>query len=78
MSQEKIPQPKGGYVTTGWRAICSHTDAPTVPCVVLDPFSGSGTVAVVARKAGRRASLIDVKPEYCEMAVEHIRQGVLL
>jgi len=63
--------------TTGWRPSCKH-EAPTQPCVVLDPFGGSGTVAVAARKAGRRAILIDLSGEYCELAIERIRQGVLV
>jgi DNA modification methylase len=45
---------------------------------ILDPFGGSGTVGVVARKAGRRAVLIDLSPAYCEMARERFRQAVLV
>ena len=36
--------------------------------VVLDPFLGSGTTAVVARELGRRYVGIDCVAEYCEMA----------
>jgi site-specific DNA-methyltransferase (adenine-specific) len=36
--------------------------------VVLDPFIGSGTTAVVARSLGRSYVGIDVNAEYCEMA----------
>lgn len=36
--------------------------------VVLDPFLGSGTTAVVAEKSGRSFIGIDVNPEYVEMA----------
>ena len=43
------------------------------PGVVLDPFGGSGTVGRVARRLGRRFILIDIKPEYCEMARRRIR-----
>ncbi len=39
---------------------------------VLDPFAGSGTVGVVAQRLGRNATLIDAKPEYCELARERI------
>ena len=36
--------------------------------VVLDPFSGSGTTAIVAKQLGRAYIGIDTNPEYCEMA----------
>jgi DNA modification methylase len=35
---------------------------------VLDPFGGSGTVAMVAAELGRDSIYIDLKPEYVEMA----------
>lgn len=35
---------------------------------VLDPFGGSGTTAVVAAETGRRYVLIELNPEYAEMA----------
>ncbi len=41
--------------------------------IVLDPFSGSGTVGVVAQRLGRSATLIDAKPEYCKLARERIK-----
>jgi DNA modification methylase len=34
---------------------------------VLDPFAGSGTVGVVAKKFGLSAILIEVVPEYVEI-----------
>lgn len=46
--------------------------APFVPGVCMDPFGGSGTLAVEARKLGRKAILIDISPEYCDMAVRRI------
>lgn len=39
---------------------------------VLDPFAGTGTVGVVARKLGRKAILIDLIPDYCRLMVERI------
>ena len=39
---------------------------------VLDPFLGSGTTALVARRLGRRYVGIDCIPEYCEMARRRI------
>lgn len=45
--------------------------------LVLDPFSGAGTVAVVARRLGRKAIGIDLKAEYNEMAARRLAQDVL-
>jgi DNA modification methylase len=39
---------------------------------VLDPFSGSGSVGVVALKHGRRYIGIDLNPEYIQMARRRI------
>lgn len=36
--------------------------------VVLDPFGGSGTTAIVAKRLGRDFRHIDINPEYCDMA----------
>lgn len=44
---------------------------------VLDPFSGSGTTAKMARLMGRKAIGIEVNREYCDIAVERLRQRVL-
>lgn len=38
------------------------------PGIVLDPFAGSGTVGIVARKLLRDYILIDLKQDYVEMA----------
>ena len=36
--------------------------------LVLDPFLGSGTVAVVAQQEGRHFIGFEVVPEYCDFA----------
>lgn len=45
----------------------------TVPCEVLDPFSGSGTTLLVAAKNGRDAVGVELKPEYVAIAVGRLR-----
>lgn len=57
--------------TTGWRPTCTH-DAPVVPCVVLDPFLGSGTTALVADQLGRNAIGIELNAEYVEISRRRI------
>ena len=43
--------------------------------VVLDPFLGSGTTAVVATKLGRSWLGIDCATEYCDMARRRLQQS---
>lgn len=42
--------------------------------VVLDPFGGSGTSLVFARKHGFRAIGIDIKKDFCQSMVEHLEE----
>lgn len=37
--------------------------------IVLDPFGGSGTVSMMARKLGRNSIYIDINPEYRQLAL---------
>jgi len=45
--------------------------------VVLDPFSGSGTTAKMARETGRRFIGIEVNPEYVEISRKRLAQQAL-
>ena len=45
--------------------------------VVLDPFGGSGTTALVARKLHRKAVLIELNSEYCELTSQRLAQQSL-
>lgn len=60
--------------TLGWQQACSCPTADPVPCVVLDCFGGSGTTGLVADRLGRDAILVELNPEYCEMARRRIEQ----
>lgn len=42
--------------------------------LVLDPFSGSGTTGIAAKRAGRDYILGDMNPEFVQMAIERINQ----
>jgi DNA modification methylase len=50
--------------TTGWKPTCDHTHTHTMPCVVLDPFGGSGTTAQVALALGMRPTVIELNSDY--------------
>lgn len=45
--------------------------------IVLDPFSGSGTTAKMAKHNGRRWIGIEVNSEYVDIANKRLEQGVL-
>lgn len=63
--------------TLGWQPNCS-CNAKAVPCVVLDPFGGSGTVGAVAERLGRNSILIELNPEYVKLAKHRTAQNGLL
>lgn len=45
---------------------------------ILDPFAGSGTTAIAARKLGRASVLIEQDTDYCRMAADRLSQLSLL
>jgi DNA modification methylase len=45
--------------------------------IVLDPFSGSGTTAKMARELGRHYIGIEINPDYCEIAKKRLAQQLL-
>lgn len=48
--------------------------APTEPCIVLDPFMGSGTTAAVARKLKRDYLGIELNPGYGDLIEQRIME----
>jgi len=72
------PNPGGGVgndrrsrLEKGWSASCTH-DAALVPATLLDPFGGADTTALVADRLGRDCILIELNPDYAEMARKRI------
>lgn len=57
------PTRSGEYVCS-----CADTSAPSTPGIVLDPFGGSGTVALVASLLGRDSISIDLSADYNRLA----------
>ncbi|MGH7122140.1 MAG: DNA-methyltransferase [Acetobacteraceae bacterium] len=68
-----VPRMNKETSTTGFRPSCSCPPAEPVPCSVLDPFSGAGTVALVADRLQRDSVGIELSEAYVEMARERLR-----
>jgi len=51
-------------ITVGWAPMCECEVNEVRPCVVLDPFVGSGTTCAVSVKLGRRSWGIDLSETY--------------
>ena len=58
--------------TRGWRPSCRCTSRRRMPCLVLDPFCGSGTSLVVAKRLGRQFLGIELNPRYVVLARRRI------
>jgi hypothetical protein len=52
---------------TGWEPTCQCQAGDPIPQIVLDPFAGSGTTAMCALQAGRRAIGTELNPEYLQL-----------
>jgi DNA modification methylase len=50
-----------------WRCIKMHSDKG---CIVLEPFSGSGTTIIAAEQTERRCYAMELSPVYCDLAVK--------
>ncbi len=50
--------------TVGWRKMCGCLTDEVMPCIVLDPFVGSGTTVATAMQLGRAGIGIDLSETY--------------
>src|SRR5215469_784331 len=61
---ERITSTTGGNIgaheTIGWKPTCKCSTEEVRPCVVLDPFAGSGTTGRVATALRRQPILVDL------------------
>lgn len=69
---EHHPAEKSSDLAVQLIAWCSD-DTDTV----LDPFMGSGTTLVAAKRLGRKAIGIELEEKYCEIAAKRLQQEVL-
>ena len=50
----------------------------TTAQIILDPFMGSGTTAIAAKNLKRKYIGIEISPEYCELAENRIKNGMII
>jgi hypothetical protein len=58
---------------TGYACGCPVPAAPVRPAVVVDPFGGTGTTALVASVLGRTGITVDRSLDYCRLAAWRTR-----
>ncbi len=73
VSAKKVGHPAPFPVELASRVIKLYS---YVDDVVLDPFIGSGTTAIAAKKHGRHYVGFEISPEYCKLAEERIANAV--
>lgn len=61
--------------TTGFEQQCECGEVDVVPCAVLEPFAGTGTVLDACSLLGRRSIGIEINPEYCEQIRRRVIDG---
>ena len=74
-ARERGAEYQQGITTISWSPTCKH-DSDPVPCIILDPFAGAGTVGLVALQLGRSAKLIELSSEYVEMVRVRIKKSM--
>jgi DNA modification methylase len=63
-------------ITTDWKPSCQCNATDSVPCLILDPFAGSGTTLSVAAQLGRSFVGIEINPEYGKLIEERVRPAI--
>ena len=61
--------------TKGWQPTCKCQEHRPEPCLVLDPFAGSGTTLAVAARLGRSGIGCELNPEYIALAEQRIAEA---
>ena len=58
--------------TLRWEPSCECDAGEPVPCTILDCFGGAGTTGLVADRHKRDAVLVEISPDYAEIARKRI------
>ena len=71
------PSKNKGHVCTFPEKLVEHCILPTTEKgdIILDPYLGAGTTAIVALKHGRRFIGIEIDPEYFELSCKNIQKA---
>ena len=69
----------GRELIEGWNKGCDCSSEEVKPCVVLDPFGGSGTTALSAVLLGQDSILCELNSDYLSLIKERIKtvQGLM-
>ena len=72
------PWERANTETIGWRPTCTCGVNRFKPSVVLDPFTGAGTTAMVSLKLGRSFIGAELNSDYADMAAARVRHDAPL
>lgn len=73
----EITQQKGSWHPAPFPVeLASRCCEATSGSLVLDPFMGSGSTAIAAKKLGKKYIGIDISSDYCQKAEERIKSSI--
>jgi DNA modification methylase len=62
------------YESKGWEKTCNCPGDQIVPALIVDPFSGAGTTALVSRKLYRDYTGIELNPGYISISDRRLKK----
>lgn len=58
--------------TIGWKKTCNCKTEDKIPAIVLDPFFGSGTTGLVAKRSGRSYLGVELQKDYAKVQAKRL------